>query len=115
MLSIIFLFFKKLNIFSKRVTFSQRRSCLKLWQNIIFGSVSAAIIGFTFKDIIHKYFYNGFVVALMLVLYGVFFLLVENSCSKSFKINKLDRLDFKNVFLIGVFQTLALIPGIFSF
>ena len=111
MLSIIFLFFKKLNIFSKRVTFSQRRSCLKLWQNIIFGSVPAAIIGFTFKDIIHKYFYNGFVVALMLVLYGVFFLLVENSCSKSFKINKLDRLDFKNVFLIGVFQTLALIPG----
>ncbi len=111
MLSIVILFFKKLNLFSKKKTALERKACFSLWQKIVFGSIPAAFIGLTFKDFIHNYFYNGFVVALMLVLYGVFFLLVENNCSKSFNITKIEKLNFKTVFFIGIFQTLALIPG----
>ena len=111
MLSIVFLFFKKLNLFSMRKTISERKVCLELWKKIIFGSIPAAFVGLAFKDLIHKYFYNGFVVALMLILYGFFFLLVESNRNVSFKIKTIEQLNFKTVFLIGIFQTLALVPG----
>lgn len=111
MLSIIFLFFKKLNLFSKRKTISEKNRCLELWKKIIFASIPAAFVGFAFKDVIHKYFYNGFVVALMLILYGIFFLFIESSKKDNFKIKTMEDLNFKTVFFVGVFQTLALVPG----
>lgn len=111
MLAVIFLFFNKLNLFSKKISLSERKRCLNLWLKIFIGSVPAAVVGLIFKDFIHKYFYNVFVVAFMLVLYGVFFLLAEGNCSKSFKITKMKQLNFPTAFLIGIFQTLALVPG----
>ena len=111
MLAIVFLFYDRLNIFSKGKIFNEKRNCLNLWKKIILGSIPAAVVGLIFKDFIHKYFYNSFVVSFMLILYGFFFLLVEKNLNNNFKISKLNMLDYKTVFLIGIFQTLALVPG----
>ncbi len=111
MLAVIFLFFRRLNLFSKNKTVLERKRCLNLWIKIFIGSVPAAIIGLVFKDFIHEYLYNVFVVAFMLVLYGVFFLLAEKNCSRSFRITKLENIRFSTAFLIGIFQALALVPG----
>lgn len=111
MLAVIFLFFNRLNIFSNKNGYGKRSDCFSLWGKIIFGSFPAAIVGLIFKDYIHKYLYNGIVVSLMLILYGVLFLLVENFSSKSYEINKINKLSYKTSFLIGIFQTLALVPG----
>ncbi len=87
-------------------------SKINLWVKIIVACLPAAVIGILFDDLLNKYLYNGFVVALMLILYGIFFILIENRNETfSFRIKKLQDLDLRTAFIIGLFQCLALIPG----
>ena len=83
-----------------------------MWRKIFVATLPAVAIGLMFKDSIHTYLYNGFVVALMLMLYGVFFIVIENlNEDVTPKISKLNQIDYKIAFLMGIFQAFALIPG----
>ena len=87
-------------------------SRVDLWIKIIVACIPAAVIGILFDDLLDKYLYNGFVVALMLILYGVFFILIEKrNETVDFHINRLQDLDLRTAICIGLFQCLALIPG----
>lgn len=85
---------------------------LRMWYKVIFASIPAGVIGLLFDDVMEKLFFTPFVVALMLILYGIFFILLENkNRGKRFKITNIDRLPYRTAFGIGLFQVLALIPG----
>ncbi len=87
-------------------------SKINLWIKIIVACIPAAVLGLLFDDLLDQYLYNGFVVALMLILYGVFFILLERQNeSKEFQVDNLNDLDLRTAFFIGLFQCLALIPG----
>ncbi len=89
-----------------------KKSTLLMWLKIIVACIPAGIIGFLLNDIINALFYNAWVVAAMLILYGVLFIVIENRNKKRVpKVNDLKKLDFKTALLIGVFQVLSLIPG----
>jgi undecaprenyl-diphosphatase len=89
-----------------------KKSTLSMWLKIIVACIPAGIIGFLLNDIINALFYNAWVVAAMLILYGVLFIVIENRNKKRVpKVNDLKKLDFKTALLIGVFQVLSLIPG----
>lgn len=112
-LAVILLFFKKLNPFSSSKSLKERRKTFSLWGKVIIGSIPVMIVGFMLKNAIHKYLYNGFVIALMLILYGLFFITVESfrDDKKSVAISNLGQISMQTAFLIGIFQALALIPG----
>lgn len=85
---------------------------LELWAKIIVACLPAAILGILFDDFLDEHLYNGFVVGLMLLLYGVLFLLIERrNEGKEFHILSLRDLDMRTALGIGLFQCLALIPG----
>lgn len=87
-------------------------SRVNLWIKIIVACLPAAVIGVLFDDILDKYLYNGFVVALMLIIYGVLFIWIEKrNASVQFRISSLGELDLRTALYIGLFQCLALIPG----
>lgn len=109
-LAVIYLYFNKLNPFDKNKTKLQRMDTFSLWFKVIVACLPAAVIGFIFDDIIQDTFYNPLTVALMLILYGVLFIIVER-VKKSSRINKLNKLTYTKALLIGLFQVLALIPG----
>ena len=70
------------------------------------------VIGFLLDDWFDRHFYNYIMVAVMLIVYGVLFILIENSNKeKETKINGFNELTYRTAFLIGIFQILALIPG----
>ena len=74
--------------------------------------VPAAILGKLLDDWMDAHLYNGLVVSLMLILYGVFFILVENRNRKTEpQITKMWQLNYQTALYIGMFQVLALIPG----
>ena len=50
----------------------------KLWFRILVSCVPAAVVGILFDDILEEMFYNYRTVAIMLILFGVAFLIVEN-------------------------------------
>lgn len=110
MLAILFLFFNKLNPFSKFKNDEQRMASFNLWKKVVVGSIPAVVVGLLFHKLIDKFFRGSLLVALMLIIYGVFFILIENSNMK-FKFFNLNKLDYKTAFCIGLFQVLALVPG----
>ena len=55
-------------------------------------------------------FYNYITVAAMLILYGVLFILVENRRTAP-HVNRLEQITYREAFIVGVWQMLAIIPG----
>ncbi len=85
---------------------------LILWCKILVASLPAAIIGLPLNDKLDELFYNAPTVAVMLIVYGIAFIIVEKlHKGKKFKINDICEITFKTAALIGIFQVLALIPG----
>ncbi len=109
-LSVIFLYFKKLNPFKKDE--KERKDTINLWVKVLIGCIPAGIIGILFDDTIDKYFYNSLTVSITLIIYGILFIVVENyRKNKKTTINDLKEITPKLALYIGFFQLLALIPG----
>lgn len=111
-LAVVWLYFNKLNPFSKKKTPQKRRETWSLWGKVLAGSIPAAIIGLLLDDWLDSMFYNYQTVAVTLILYGILFIVIERyNRSRKPAIQTLDQLNYKTALLIGVFQMLALIPG----
>lgn len=111
-LAVLVLFFHKLNPFSSRKSAAEKRETLNIWGKVIVGSIPAAVLGLLINDFLEAHLYNYQTVALMLIVYGVLFILLENRNSRRRpRINTLEQLDYKTAFLMGSFQVLAMIPG----
>lgn len=83
-----------------------------MWFKIMVSCLPAIIIGLPFNDFIEEKFNNWFVVSLMLIIYGVLFLVIEDYNKKrTAQINSIAEITWKTAALIGVFQVLAVIPG----
>ncbi len=83
-----------------------------LWFKILAACLPAIAIGLPFDDILEEKLYNYVVVALMLILYGVLFLVIENyNARRTPAVARLEDLTFRMAFFIGVFQVLSLVPG----
>lgn len=109
-LAVVYLYFNKLNPFSSKKSTAKKKETLKLWNKVFIGSVPAAAIGFLLDDFIHEKLYSPLTVAIMLIIYGALFIIIENK-NIPVKIKNFSELDYKTALLIGAFQVLALIPG----
>lgn len=111
MLAVVILYFHKLNPFSQKKSDAQNKATLRLWAKIMVACVPAGIIGLIFQNTMKK-FMNGYVVSTMLIIYGVFFILLENrNKNAQFPIERVGQISFQTAAVIGGFQVLALIPG----
>lgn len=111
-LAVVLLYFHKLNPFAPSKTKKQQRATIDLWIKVLIAVVPAGVIGILFDDIIDAIFYNSIVVSLTLILYGVFFIVLEQyNKYKQPTINNFHQLNYQTAMLIGGFQILALIPG----
>ena len=120
--AVILLFWNKLWPFTTREETSNvhklvgkvgvKQSSLKLWIKVIIGCLPAAVIGLLLDDWLNEKFYNEYVVAATLIIYGVLFIVVEAINKKRDpKLTTLRAVDYKTALLIGCFQVLSLIPG----
>lgn len=83
-----------------------------MWFKILVSCLPAIIIGLPFNDFIEEKFNNWFVVSVMLIVYGVMFLIVEDYNEKrQAKYNSISEITWKTALFIGIFQVLSLIPG----
>lgn len=85
----------------------------KLWFRILVSCVPAAVVGLLFDDELEALFYNYQTVAVMLILFGVAFIVIENrNQEKQAKITSLNEITYRLAFWIGMFQLIAAIfPG----
>jgi len=111
-LAVVVLYFHRLNPFSPKKTSKQKMITIQLWIKVAIATIPAAIIGLLFDDWIDEHFFNPYVVSLMLIFYGIVFIVVEN-WRKDLppKYSSISQLTMPIVLGIGFFQVLALIPG----
>lgn len=89
-----------------------KRDKLIMWLKIVVSCIPAMVIGLPFDDLIEAKLSGYVVVALMLIVYGVLFILVENyNKRRRPKVRKLDDITWKMAVIIGMFQLLSMIPG----
>ena len=98
--------------FSPTKTQKQKMMTWQIWIKVIIGCLPAGVIGLLFDNWIDKTLYHWYVVALMLIVYGVLFIVVENyQKGKEPRVTKFSQLTIPMILIIGVFQMLAMIPG----
>lgn len=84
-----------------------------LWMKILVACVPAAIIGILFDDMIDNYLMNWQTVSIMLILFGIAFLIIENKTGDDpDRVNRLAQITYRDAVIIGLFQVLAAVfPG----
>jgi len=82
---------------------------LDFYYKLLVGFIPAAVLGFLFSDYIDSLLENVTVVAVMLVLGGILMLFVDKWFDKP---EEDENITYKNAFLIGCFQCIAMIPGV---
>ena len=111
-LAVVVLFFKKLNPFGSAKTPEERKNTWSLWFRVIVAVIPSGVVGVLFDDWFNEKFYNPWVVAIALILYGVAFIAIEKTRNpESIKIDSTGKITWRHALLIGFFQILAIIPG----
>ena len=111
-MAVVVLYFHKLNPFSPKKTKEQKVQTIDLWFKVVVACIPAAVLGILFDDWMEEHFHNYIVVSVMLIVYGVLFIVIENWNKKNKpSVTALSNLTYKTALLIGVFQVLSLVPG----
>ena len=98
-LAVMVLYFNKLNPFSPHKSMAQKRGTIRLWIKIIIACIPAAVIGLPLDHFMDKLM-NGYVVAAMLILYGVLFIVLENrNVHRHFPIERVTQISFQTAAL----------------
>ena len=119
-LAVVVAFFSKLNPFSLKKDKAEKKGTWSLWFKVAIASIPAAFAGIVFDKILEEktgkdidgWLYNSFVVAAALIVYGVLFIVIERvNKNREEKVRDVSEISYKNAFLIGIFQMLAIVPG----
>ena len=112
-LAVILLYWKKIWPFKVENGLKIEKDTIIMWVKILIACVPAAIVGVLFDDKLNELFYNPTTVAIMLILFGILFIIIENyNKGKSPKINSLAKITYTVAIMIGIFQLIAAVfPG----
>lgn len=111
-MAVVVLYFHKLNPLSSKKSKEQKIQTIDLWLKVVVACIPAGVLGILFDDWMEEHFHNYIVVSIMLVVYGVLFIVIENWNKKSKpSVTALTDLTYQTALFIGVFQVLSLIPG----
>ncbi|NLT63617.1 MAG: undecaprenyl-diphosphate phosphatase [Clostridiales bacterium] len=112
-MAVVVLYWDKLFPFSVKKGAIVKKDILSMWMKIIVSCVPAAIVGLLWDDELNALFYNYQTVSIMLILFGILFIVIENyNKGKSPKVTAISEITYQTALLIGLFQLIAAVfPG----
>lgn len=112
-LAVVVLFWNKIFPFDFKSKNIIRKDVFTMWFKIIAACLPAALYGVLLDDIVSPLLYNYWTVAIMLIVFGIAFIVIENrNKSKKPRIKTLDQITYKTAMIIGLFQLIAaVLPG----
>lgn len=81
----------------------------KLFVGIAIGTLPIVAIGLLLQDLIRTAFRNLYLIAALLILFGILIWLIDKYFPRT---THLQNLTYRQMFLVGLAQALALIPGV---
>ena len=111
-LAVIVLFWKKMLPLKKDNTghLTIDKQTITIWCKVVVACIPGGIAAILFDDWIEAHLHTPFVIAMMLIIYGVAFLLIERR-GKTSRIHVMEGIDYRTALYIGLFQILSMIPG----
>lgn len=95
--------------------FKFEKKGIRFWFNIIVATIPAMIMGFALNKIIKQYLFNSKTVIIGFVVGGILLIVIENNFRKRENSNtvvrKLEDISYGQAFKVGLFQCLAMWPG----
>lgn len=89
-----------------------KKDTLSMWGKVIIACIPGAVVTLLFDDFIDAHLHTPLIISLMLIIYGIGFIIVENRNKKTIpRIAHLNDITYKSAFIIGLFQVLSIIPG----
>ena len=86
---------------------------IEIWKRIILAFVPTGLVGFAFYRVIKSYLIgNDLVVVVNLFMGGAVLILVDRYCGRIRHLRDIDELPLKRAPIIGLFQALAIVPGV---
>ena len=77
-LAVVVIYFKTICPIGFGKTKKETKDTLNLWGKIIVACLPAAVIGILFDDWLDEHLYNSIVVSLMLIIYGIIFIVKKD-------------------------------------
>ncbi len=111
-LSVIVLYFKKLNPFSPSKSALEQRQTWSLWLKVLVAILPSVVIGLPLNNWLDAHMTTWQVIAATLIIYGILFIILENHNRQTKPtLTNLNHLSYQMALMIGCFQVLSLIPG----
>ena len=112
-MAVVVLYWSKLFPFEFRGGFGINPDIFGMWFKVLVATIPAAVVGVLWEEKLNALFYNYITVAVMLILFGVLFLIVERvNQDKRPRVNSISRISYRAAFFIGIFQMIAAVfPG----
>lgn len=89
-----------------------RMDVWQMWFRVFVAVLPSVVLGLPLDDWLTEHFHNPPVIAVMLILYGVLFIWMENTIGKQRpRVKRINQINYRIALFIGVFQVLSLIPG----
>lgn len=113
-LAIVILYWGKIkdtitNFFPKKDEYET--SGLNFWFTIFVACIPGGIFGILLNDLADKYLFKPVIVAITLFFGGIWMIYAENKFRKNKNSIKNKRVTMKQAVIVGLFQCLAIIPG----
>lgn len=110
-LAVIVIYFKRLNPFQPGKTKKEVQKTWQLWVKVAIACIPSILIALPFDSWFEKHFQNMPTVALMLIIYGIAFILLEDKQKETPKVTSLSKMSYLTALYIGMFQVLSIVPG----
>lgn len=110
-LAVIVIYFKRLNPFQPGKTKKEVQKTWQLWVKVAIACIPSVLIALPFDSWFEKHFQNMPTVALMLIIYGIAFILLEDKQKETPKVTSLSKMSYLTALYIGMFQVLSIVPG----
>ncbi len=121
-LAVVVMFWKKMFPFGMR-TKSERsesgksavvfkKEIFMMWVKVAVACIPSAVLGILLDDFLEAYFGGAVTISVMLIFYGVAFIIIERwNKKRTPRYETLSDIGFMTAVMIGLFQALSMIPG----
>lgn len=113
-LAVVLIFWGKLFPFDLKSKQIVRMDVMQMWFKVVVGCIPAGLlVVFGLDEVCDAMFQNYLTVSVMLILFGVLFIIIENrNKNAESKITEISQITYKTAFIIGIFQLIAAVfPG----
>lgn len=111
-IAVVAMFWNKMFPFRFREHPVIQKDIFSMWFKVVVACIPSAVLGILFDDYLEEHFGHPVSIAIMLIVYGIAFIVIETwNKRRSPSVKTLADINYKVAFIIGLFQVLSMIPG----